>query len=202
MNESNNPRKTRVIKNLFLFITLIILVITVLFSPRELPFWHSSTPEIISLLVYLLLIATFIERTVEVIIVVWRDKDRKVIENKIDQLKQKSELQARGIPRSISPEEESANTELDIYKSETKSLAMPLTFILGIIISALGIKVLHPLVDHAIFNTFSPLQRTLFLGVDTLITGALLGGGSKGIHEIIEAFLNTVEKYRENIKAK
>ena len=58
------------------------------------------------------------------------------------------------------------------------------------------------MIDPAVFKTLTTLQKSLFYGVDALITGALLGGGSKGIHEIIEAFLNTVEKYRDNLKSK
>jgi len=202
MGEVNKKGKTKVYKYIFLCIALVILMSTILFNPKDVPFWHSSTSEIITLLVFLFLIATFIERAVEVIIIVWRDKDRKAVENRVEQLRQKSELQAKGSTRLISQEEELAKIELENYKTETKSLALPMVFLLGIIISALGVKVLHPLVDQAVLNTFKPLQRTLFSCIDTLITGALLGGGSKGIHEIIEAFLNTVEKYRENLKVK
>jgi len=32
------------------------------------------------------------------------------------------------------------------------------------------------------------------------ITGALLGGGSKGMHKIIDSFLSAVEKYRRRVK--
>jgi len=187
----------------FLFIlVVIILVLTIIYYPKNVPFWQFNASDVVILLVSLFLIATFIERAIEVVIIVWRDKNKKTIENVIETERKKSEFRAKEGTRTITQEEEQAVNEYVNYKADTKSLAMPLAFAMGIIISALGIKSLQPLVDPVVFKTLTVLQKSLFTGIDTLITGALLGGGSKGIHEIIEAFLNTVEKYRENLKEK
>jgi len=201
VNKSKN-QGLRAFKAFLFILVILILALTIIYYPKNVPFWQFNASDVVILLVSLFLIATFIERAVEVVIVVWRDKDKKEIENVIETERKKSELRAKEGTRIITQEEEKAVNEYVSYKADTKSLAMPLAFAMGIIISALGIKSLQPLVDPAIFKTLTVLQKSLFTGIDTLITGALLGGGSKGIHEIIEAFLNTVEKYRENLKEK
>ena len=199
----DNKRKNHGLKTVktFLFIlVMIVIALTIIYYPKNVPFWQFNASDVMILLVSLFLIATFIERAVEVVIIVWRDKDKKEIENVIETERKKSELKAKQGTRTITQEEEQAVNNYVNYKADTANLAMPLAFAMGIIISALGVKSLQPLVDPAIFKTLTLLQRSLFTGIDTLITGALLGGGSKGIHEIIEAFLNTVEKYRESLK--
>jgi hypothetical protein len=201
VNKSKN-QGLRTLKAFLFILVILVLALTIIYYPKNIPFWQFNASDVVILLISLFLIATFIERAVEVVIVVWRDKDKKEIENVIETERKKSVLKAKEGTRTITQEEEQAVNEYVNYKADTKSLAMPLAFAMGIIISALGIKSLQPLVDPAVFKALTVLQKSLFTGIDTLITGALLGGGSKGIHEIIEAFLNTVEKYRENLKEK
>jgi hypothetical protein len=51
-----------------------------------------------------------------------------------------------------------------------------------------------------VFRDLPVRQKTIFSAIDVIVTGALLGGGSKGIHEIIEGVLNSVEWYRQFVK--
>ena len=201
-SNSNKTQGVRFFKGLLWFLIIVILVLTIVYYPKNVPFWQFNATDVVILLVSLFLVATFIERAVEVVIVVWRDKGRKQIEKVIYLERLKTDKMTKDGAREITRAEGEVAKNLENYKAETGSTAMPLAFVLGIIISALGIRALQPLVDPAIFKTLTTVQKTLFAGIDTLITGALLGGGSKGIHEIIEAFLNTVEKYRENLKGK
>jgi hypothetical protein len=200
--DDNKTHGTGFFKALLWLLIIIVLVLTIIFYPKNLPFWQFNVTDVVILLVSLFLVAAFIERAVEVVIVVWRDKGRKQLEKVLYLERLKTEKAKKDGSREITRAEEEATKKLENYKAETGSTAMPLAFVLGIIISALGIRALQPLVDPAVFKTLTMAQKTLFTGIDTLITGALLGGGSKGIHEIIEAFLNTVEKYRENLKTK
>lgn len=181
---------------------IVIIVFAVVFMPVYVPFWQFTTQDIVTLLISLFLAAAFIERAVEVLIIVWREKDKQKIQNTIEAEAKKSEDAAKGRTKEITDIERKARLELNEYKADTKSIAMPTAFVLGVTVSVLGIRAVQPLVDPAVFKTLTSLQKSLFYGIDALITGALLSGGSKGIHEIIEAFLNTVEKYRENLKGK
>ncbi len=202
MNDSVPGKNTNNLKpyNIIIaIVTVVIVILAVLFFPKSVPFWPFNVSDILILLVSLFLISLFIERTVEVVMIVWREKSKQQLVNELNAEKKKSEQIAKG-SRDITSNEEQATKNLNNYNAETKTFALPTAFALGIIISALGIRTLQPLIDPAIYKTFPSLQKALFTGADTLITGALLGGGSKGIHEIIEAFLNTVEKYRTYIK--
>jgi len=169
---------------------------------RNVPFWPFDVSYVVIQLVSLFLVALFIERAIEVLIIVWREKGKTEISNKIEKAVKKSELAAKGGVRAVTEEEEMALAEYKNYKAETAVLAIPTAFVLGVIISVAGIRALQAFVDPAVFKNLTTSQKALFTCLDILITGALVGGGSKGIHEIIEAFLNTVEKYRENLKGK
>lgn len=197
---SNNYKRLKLFKSLIGILIVVIILLSILFFPKSIPFWPFNVSDIVVLLVSLFLISLFIERTVEVIIIVFREKDKQELINDLNSERKKAEQSAKEVPKDKPAHEDEAARKLNNYNAETKTLAIPIAFTLGIVISALGIRVLQPLIDPAIFKTLSTLQKALFTGADTLVTGALLGGGSKGIHEIMEAFLNTVEKYRSYIK--
>ncbi len=43
------------------------------------------------------------------------------------------------------------------------------------------------------FDTVSRTQRRLFRTADVLLTGAVLGGGSDGLHQLVSVFTNYME---------
>lgn len=189
-----------------LIIAALMIVLTFGFyhrnNVRNIPFWQFDTSYIVIQLVSLFLIAMFIERTVEVLIIVWREKAKTEIMNRIGKEKTKPETISKGGVGIVTQEESQIKEESENYKAETKTIAIQTAFILGVIISVAGIRILQPLVDPAVFKQLNMSQQRLFTCLDVIVTGALLGGGSNGIHGIIEAFLNTVEKYRDNLKGK
>ena len=65
-------------------------------------------------------------------------------------------------------------------------MAMYLGYVLGFIISMIGIRALEPLVDSGTFQNLGEVQQNMFRMVDIFITGGLLAGGSDGIHKITE----------------
>lgn len=179
-----------------------IILLVVIFVPKGVPFWQFTWWDIAILLISLSLVALFIERAVEVIIIVWREKGKQELLNIVSIEKRKSELKAKKGIRKMTVDEEKSVKDHENYSTETKTVAIPTAFIMGIIISALGFRALQPLVDPAVFKTLGSVHKALFTGIDTLITGALLGGGSKGMHEIVEAFLNWVQILRKDFKEK
>jgi hypothetical protein len=196
----------KIYKVVILVIVVVVLVLSFVFyhkdNVRYVPFWPFDVSYAMIQLVSLFLVALFIERALEVLIVVWRERGKTEILNRLEKAVKKSEFVAKGGARVVTHEEEKAYAEYKNYKADTACLAIPTAFVLGVIIGVAGIRVLQPFVDPAVFKSLTTSQKALFTCLDILITGALLGGGSKGIHEIIEAFLNTVEKYREYLKTK
>jgi hypothetical protein len=74
------------------------------------------------------------------------------------------------------------------------------TLIIGIGISAIGIRGLEPF-----FSLNNDLQGSLFRLVDIILTGTLISGGTAGIHEILTsltAFLDVTKVSAEAGKAK
>jgi hypothetical protein len=87
-------------------------------------------------------------------------------------------------------------------RGQSVRLAAVLTFLLGIIVSIVGIRSLQQLVDPTAFNCLlSVAQRRFFVMADILITGALIGGGSTGIHSIMMVLTDTSERLRRNTRS-
>ncbi len=59
--------------------------------------------------------------------------------------------------------------------------------------AALGIRVLELFVDPAIFESLPHIQQKLFRTADVLLTGAVLGGGSDALHQLVSVFTNFME---------
>jgi hypothetical protein len=74
--------------------------------------------------------------------------------------------------------------------------------VLGLVVSTVGIRSLQQLVDPtALSDLLSVTQYRFFVLTDILITGALIGGGSNGIHQIMMVITDTSERLRRNAKA-
>ena len=71
---------------------------------------------------------------------------------------------------------------------------------IGVIVAALGIRVLELFVDPAIFESLPEVQRKLFRTADVLLTGAVLGGGSDALHQLVSVFTNFMESAAERAK--
>jgi hypothetical protein len=198
--EIGTPKTLQV---LIIIVLHLLAVLSIIFYPRHLPLWEFEPKDVVMLLLGLFVVALFIERAVEVIMLVTRDKKEKQLEAQAKALDLQEKEKPKGRPKKeTAPKITSvqASFALKEWKGNTKTIALYLTFTIGIILGVAGFRSLQPLVDMSVFKYLSTVQRTLFVVVDIVITGALLGGGSKGIHEMVEAVLNTVELYRAVVK--
>jgi hypothetical protein len=87
-------------------------------------------------------------------------------------------------PRS--PDEEA----LAQHKSRTQRIAFFAGTTLGVVVAALGIRVLELSLDPAVFAELPRVQQRLFRTTDVLMTGAVLGGGSDALHQLMLVFTN------------
>ncbi len=191
-------------KGLMVFLILVAiaaLVLAIVYYPRHLPLWEFNPGDGVRVLLGLFVIALFIERAVEVIMIIFRDGDEKMLKAEVDRTNEKYEKEVDNQKKAVLYDDKvEAHRKYNNYRTITKMLALYLTFAIGIIISVAGLRALHPLVDTTVFRGLKDVQKMLFLTMDIIITGALLGGGSKAIHEMVEAVLNTVELYRGIVK--
>ncbi|MHC5597150.1 MAG: hypothetical protein ACYTXC_14610 [Nostoc sp.] len=83
------------------------------------------------------------------------------------------------------------------YKSDTRTIALWISLLFGLLISAIGIRSIEPLV---VIDLDNPIQVVIFRCLDALLTGGLIAGGSQGIHQIIKVFLDFMEATSKQIK--
>lgn len=78
-------------------------------------------------------------------------------------------------------------------KARTRRIAFAAGTTIGVVVAALGVRVLELLVDPTVFAELPELQRRLFHVADVLFTGAILGGGADGVHKLVTMFTAFVD---------
>ncbi|MEH2067574.1 MAG: hypothetical protein V7K47_05290 [Nostoc sp.] len=102
----------------------------------------------------------------------------------------------------IQPELDDLNTkerQRAAYKADTRTIALWTSLVFGLLISAIGIRSIEPLV---VLDLNNQTQVVIFRSLDALLTGGLIAGGSEGIHQIIQVFINFMEATSKQIKDK
>ena len=136
----------------------------------------------------LVFFSLLIERTVEILMSIWRSEEAN-----------KREAEVQRLVASKTPSDHpaflAAQARLIEYKAETMRWTMPIGFALGLLVSALGVRVLSQFLDLTAAGTGGPLegQRWWFNMGDILFTGALLAGGADPIHKLLDLYRKFVE---------
>ena len=163
-------------------------------KPAPIPFTNYSPAVFVQQLTPLLLVAIFIERSLEVVVTVWQGDRLALLEQRVNQ--------AAALPETDPTRTASlaaANDALQLCKCSTKQKALPLALILGVVISSLGVRGLgnfadlEKVVDHT-------TQKYLFNLADVLLTGALMGGGSDFVHKIITTLTEIMDATSQRSK--
>ena len=172
------------------FVSLILLRDKVYFWPMD------DLGEFTTFIAPLFLIALFLERALEVIVMTFMGPRRIELEHHYDFL---PKIGAEGAKVD---DIFKAKLELERHKAKSLKLSLILGALLGLCVSAAGIRVLEPLVDPVSFNKLDAFQRVWFAGLDIVITGALLAGGSEGLHKIVSLFTTFLDERKERIEAR
>lgn len=137
----------------------------------------------------LVFFSLLIERTVEILMSIWRSEEAN-----------KREAAVQRLVAAKTPSTDSAliqaQTDLIQYKAETLQWTMPVGFALGLLISAFGVRALSQFIDPASVGTTgapTEAQRWWFNMSDILFTGALLAGGADPIHKLLDLYRKFVE---------
>ena len=64
----------------------------------------------------------------------------------------------------------------------------------------LGIRVLEMFIDPTVFATLPHIQQRLFRTTDVLLTGAVLGGGSDALHQLVLVLTNFFQSAAGKVK--
>ena len=71
--------------------------------------------------------------------------------------------------------------------------------ILGVLISFAGPRILAQVMAGS--ESLQSWQAVVFHGVDILVTGGLIGGGSEGIHKLVTLITDFLDQTRARAKA-
>lgn len=186
MSKLNNVRA------LWITIAVLLIITGLKWAPESLKFNDFDSSKLAPLLGSLLFMALLAERTLEVFLTNWRgpvaaQKDRE-IETKsqeISQLEKAKPLKQDPIVKAQKKLKELTNSREE-YRMQTRSNALWLGLLIGLLVSAVGVRLLHELVTSDLKGT----QALYFTAVDILLTGCLIAGGSDGLHKIAEQYNN------------
>jgi len=204
-------KKTTTIVLSVLLVVLGALVVYLVCSDQEPPpvGFKPLTPQaFVESVGWLFVVALFVERAVEVVVMVFRDQQA-------DELDEAEEHAVRVVKAAIKraaalagdntaapadkkaaidaveavrPALVTARQNKLVYRAETKEIALLVGFVFGLFVSLAGVRALHGLLLDATAPT-----GNLFTAADIMVTGAMLAGGSEGIHRMANAFTSFMD---------
>ena len=160
-------------------LALAVGVSTAMWPPLK--FVKMSGSDFVSRLSVLLFFSLLIERTVEIVMSIWRSEKSNTLESEL-----RVALKARSSFINFYP----ARANLIQYLAETLQWGMPVSFAMCLLLSALGVRALSQFFDQEIL--LEP-QRWWLNFSDIVFTGALLAGGADPIHKILDLYRKFVE---------
>jgi hypothetical protein len=182
------------LKYLVIVAAVAAVVLVYWLNPGVIQFKKYSAADFTQQLAPLVLIALFIERSLEVFITVWRGGKASELQRAVEK--------AKALPDGPDKVDkvQTADDELAKYRFETQKIALPSALILGILIASLGVRGLGNFADLDKLMDQHSTQRYLFNVADVLLTGALMGGGSDFMHKIITTFTDLMDATSQKAK--
>ena len=172
-------------------VSLLTAVAVAFFNPSSLAFRAFDVTDFVQSMMPLVMFALFIERVLEVFLASWRSHRSAELKERAAHARSKS-----GKHELRSPDEETYRQ----YRSETQRIAFCAGTTLGVIVAALGIRVLELAVDPAVFASLPAVHQRLFRTTDVLMTGAVLGGGSDALFQLVMVFTNFFQSAAGRVK--
>jgi hypothetical protein len=165
----------------------IVAVLVLALEPGLLRFHPLSPVQLAEILMPLIVLSLFIERSVEVFVAAWRQGHQERLA--INHERADSDDARYGVRHEISA-----------YRDDTRFIALLASVCGGVAVATLGVRAVAPLVDADMLAALAHWQQLAFSLLDVLITGALIAGGADGLHKIVSAFTSFVEQSSRRIK--
>ena len=172
-------------------LTSLILIVLIggIYSPSSAVFLKDISSKFPTTLGYLFLVAIFVERAIEVFLSAWRSEQADNLDLQISQKKLQFEEAVDTDHLTIQNELQLLEKERADYSAQSRIYAIWMGIIIGALISAVGIRALDTIVDT---STMISSQKQLFIGIDILLTAALLAGGSDAINKLMKTYNNFI----------
>jgi hypothetical protein len=186
-------------------VVILVLLLPVWSTPVSLPLDKSDIGDMFGVLVALLLIALFQERAIEIFIVAWHGQDEARLASELESADEKMALIDSGRSglraaektkalRDLAQDTEAAKQKQVELKSQTRRKAVWANVLLSLLISAAGVRVLCNMVAFQDLSELHGLQGALFRVVDVALTAGIIAGGSEGIHKIMRACKQAMDR--------
>lgn len=183
-----------------------LVVMVIIRQPDPAQFKEIVPTTVFGLLGALFVIALFMERAMEVYIATTRAPEAAEMDWKIKEQKESIKTLKASDPAGNTEKEQDALKQIEKermeYKLETMRISLWWATLLGLLISAAGVRTLGTFVEQSTLNALPEFQRAMFYAMDVIITGGLIAGGSDGIHKMTKVYTTYMEEAAERMKGK
>jgi len=179
---------------------LFIVVIGGIFSASHSAFLGNFTDKLPITIGYIFLISLFVERAIEIFLSAWRSEGADKLDLSITQKTEElEEEQNQDSKRNIKQELKKLKEKRMNYSAKSRIQALWIGLVISALIASVGIRILGTIVD---ITRMPAVQKSLFTGVDILLTSAVLAGGSDAINKLMKiynSFMTTTNNKIKNI---
>jgi hypothetical protein len=186
------------LKIIHLVLIAIALSLPLWLTPGSLTVKAFGPADVSRLLAFPLLVALFLERALEVFVNTWRDPQAEKLDLEVKDAQAK--LAAASTAATISAVKTATQAQID-YRSDTRRIALWSALVMGLVVSAVGVRTLQTLVDTASLQSLGTYQRDAFLLLDVFLTGGLIAGGSEGIHKLTQVYSDFMDATSQKVKS-
>jgi hypothetical protein len=189
----------------FILFAAVVIYFGASIKSNSINFHDDLQKQAVDLLTNLGVLVLVIERALEVYANIWFKKDRIPLDTAATKSDKNLDLESKKYVdgketdktklNEAIDEEGTSKTELGNYKIKTMTATLRVSFIIGVIISIAGFRVLDSLF---ISEGITGIQLRIYNYTDILLTAGILAGGSNGIH----ALSTTLGAFFENSKGK
>lgn len=200
------PKPTTASAVTYTILVVLLTVLASLIAVNTISFEDDLQSKTADLLTNLGVLLIVVERALEIYTNIWRRSDRAKYAQDLSSAEEylkdcKSADQTTSTDATKQAVIDAMNSrdnkkkELEDYRAETGKLTIRASLIIGIVISAIGFRVLEFLF---IADALTGIQLQLFNYVDILLSAGVLAGGSAGIHTLT----STLGQFFESTKQK
>ncbi|MGA2039863.1 MAG: hypothetical protein ABSH42_11340 [Bryobacteraceae bacterium] len=155
--------------------------------------------DLSGLLAPLAFAAAVIERAVEILVSPWRDAGASKLERAVTAIQTRTAGDPAG-DKQDAMDLKAASDAIDEYRGDTQRYAFAVSLTLSVLVSMAGVRALGNFIDanklkDPVFTHSA--QYLFFLGVDVVLSAALLAGGADGIHSIVNAVTSFFDRTTE-----
>jgi hypothetical protein len=182
-----------------LALALLIVAGAFFLTTRSIELKPMTVGDATKILSSLLFLALLTERALEVFLSTWRDPGAAALKGTLAAHRAAQHFALAPQRAALQATIDSASVAMAAYSTRTKQIALQFGFLLGVLISLAGIRVLSELVTPESLAAAPPTQQNFFHCVDVFITGGLIAGGSDGIHQIMAVYSDFMTQTRAKL---